>query len=158
MGASQRGHWPVTRIAEIFGDDDALKARWARALQLLSAMADNDKVPTPTRYDALRMLACEPWEKRGAQLTRYLVKGTHEELQAGAVGGVGDVDAPGATDALISALPHLTGNNRNAALDALLRNRARADALSRAIDAGTVDRAWLGDERAKKLSDLRKAP
>ena len=158
IGASQRGHWPVQRIAEIIGDDADLKARWNRTLDLASAMADNEKVPAPTRYDALRLLGCEPWAKRGAQLTRYLAKGTHDELQAGAVAGVGDVDGPGATEALLAALPHLAGANRNAALDALLRNRSRADALARAIQAGKVDKAWLGDERARKLADLRKAP
>jgi hypothetical protein len=157
-GASERGHWPMKRVAEIIGVEADLKTGWTRALELASAKAEDEKVPAPTRYDALRLLACEPWEKRGGQLTRYLAKGTHEELQSGAIAGAGDIDSPAATEALLSALPHLTGDNRNAALDALLRNRNRAEALARAIEAGKVDRAWLGGERAKKLAELRKGP
>lgn len=155
-GASDRGHWPAQRVAEVLAGDDALLKRYHRSLDLASAMTDDEKVPAPTRYDALRMLGAEPWEKRGAQLTRYLAKGTHEELQAGAVAGVGDVDSPGATAALIAALPHLEGNNRNAALDKLLRNEQRAASLAEAIDAGRIDRSWLGEARAKNLAELRK--
>ena len=155
-GASDRGHWPAQRVTEVLVGDEALLKRYRRSLDLASAMTDDEKVPAPTRYDALRMLGAEPWEKRGAQLARYLAKGTHEELQAGAIAGVGDVDSPGATAALIAALPHLEGNNRNAALDKLLRNEQRAASLAEAIDAGRIDRSWLGEARAKKLAELRK--
>jgi hypothetical protein len=65
------------------------------------------------------------------------------------------VDAPGATEALLKALPHLAGNNRNLALDALLRNRRRAEALARAIESGAADRARLDEARSSKLHELR---
>jgi hypothetical protein len=151
MGVSDRGHWPADRVAEIIGGDEALRKRWRRSLDLASPMADDEKVPTPTRYDALRMLAVEPWEKRGAQLAKYLPKGTHEELQMGAVSGIADVNAPQATAALVAALPGLTEQNRNLALDGLLRNESRVAALLDAVEAGKVDKAWLGKERAEKL-------
>ena len=151
MGASDRGHWPAKRVPEIIGDDAALLARWRRSLDLASPMADDEKVKTGTRYDALRMLGAEPWAKRGAQLTRYLAKGTHEELQAGAITGAGDVDAPEAAAALVAALPHLEGANRNLALDALLRTPARADVLLGAVESGAVNRTVLDDARKQKL-------
>jgi putative membrane-bound dehydrogenase-like protein len=155
MGASDRGHWPAARVAELLADDADLQARWRRAVDLAAAMADDAKVPTPTRYDALRMLAVRPWAECGPRLSRYLAKGTNEELQAGAISAAGDVDAPGATEALLKALPHLAGNNRNLALDALLRNRRRAEALARAIESGAADRAWLDGARSSKLNELR---
>jgi putative membrane-bound dehydrogenase-like protein len=155
MGASDRGHWPAVRVAELGADDADLRARWRRAVDLAAAMADDDKVPAPTRYDALRMLAVRPWPECGPHLSRYLAKGTHEELQAGAISAAGDVDAPEAADALLRALPHLAGNNRNLALDALLRNRPRAEALARAIESGAADRAWLDEARSSKLNELR---
>ena len=61
-------------------------------------MADDDKVPSGTRYDALRVLGVEPWEKRGAQLVRYLGN-KNAELQMGAVSGLGDVHSPEAAKA-----------------------------------------------------------
>jgi len=155
-GTSERGHWPAKRMSEVIADDSDLKARWQRALDLAAAKADDEKVPTPTRYDALRMLGAEPWDKRGAQLTRYVAKGTHAELQAGAVAAMGDVDAPEATAALLAALPGLTPDNRNAALDTLLRNDSRTRALRVAVDSGKVERAWLGDARLSRLAELGK--
>ena len=38
------------------GFTQALKARWSRGIGLSSAMADDEKIRTGTRYDALRML------------------------------------------------------------------------------------------------------
>ena len=150
-GVSERGQWPAKRVEEILAGDENLLKRYRRSLDLASAMSDDVKVRVPTRYDALRMLGAEPWEKRGAQLTRYLAKGTHAELQMGAVSGTADVDAPGATAALVDAVPHLPPENRNLALDGLLRNEARVAALLDAIEAGKVDRAALDQARREKL-------
>ena len=151
-GISQRGDWPAVRVDEVLGDDQALRRRWARSLDLASAMADDEKVPTGTRYDALRMLGAEPWEKRAEQLVRYLVAGTNPELQMGAVSGLADVDAPGATAALVGAVPALTDQNRELALDALLRTEARTGALLDAVAVGKVDAALLGPARTERLT------
>ena len=114
-------------------------------------MSDNEKVPTPTRYDALRMLGVEPWAKRGEQLTRYLAKGTHPELQQGAVSGTADVNDPAATAALIKSFPDLTPDNRTLALTALLRDDARTTALLDALAANTIPAAALNESNRKIL-------
>ena len=114
-------------------------------------MTDDEKVPTPTRYDALRMLGVEPWEKRGSQLTKYLAKGVHPELQQGAVSGIADVNEPKAAAALIEAMAGLTESNRNLALDALLRDEPRVGMLLDAIAGGKLKPESLGEARTKKL-------
>jgi putative membrane-bound dehydrogenase-like protein len=121
-GISQQGAWPGDRLLEIIGDDADLKSRWQRALDLASTMTDNEKTPPGTRYDALRMLGVEPWEKRGEQLARYL-KNENAELQMGAVSGLADVKSPEASSALKAALPTLTEKNRNLAEEGLKRPR-----------------------------------
>jgi putative membrane-bound dehydrogenase-like protein len=123
-GISQQGAWPGDRIAEIIGDDANLQSRWQRVVDLSSAMADNEKTPPGTRYDALRMLGVESWEKRGEQLEKYL-KHDNAELQMGAVSGLSDVKSPEAAKALEAALPALTENNRKLAEDGLKRERPK---------------------------------
>ena len=53
--------------------------------------------------------------------------------------------------ALISALPNFSERNRNAALNALLRDDARMLALLDAVEAGRIKAADLGDARVEKL-------
>jgi hypothetical protein len=153
-GISQRGEWPAQRIAKILGKDEALRKRWQHALDLASPMADNEKVPDGTRYDALRMLGVEPWHKRGQQLVRYLAKNTREELQMGAVSGLADVSSKEAAAALLDSLPNLSKSNRTLALDGLIREEDRAALLLEAIAAGTVSSADLGETRVQKLITL----
>jgi HEAT repeat protein len=97
------------------------------------------------------MLGVEPFEKRGQQLTRYLSKTTHPELQQGAVSALADVQSPHASTALLDALPNLTDSNRNLALDALLRDTARASALLDAIERKQLDPKLLGDAQITRL-------
>ncbi|MGV3772386.1 MAG: neutral/alkaline non-lysosomal ceramidase N-terminal domain-containing protein [Verrucomicrobiales bacterium] len=149
-GISQRDIWPAERIQEILDDNDDLKKRWNRALELSSAMTDNEKVPAGTRYDALRMIAMEPWKKRGEQLVRYLGH-SNGELQMGAVSGLVDVNSPEATEALIKALPKLNDGNRELALAGLMRTAERRNALNEALKTGQAEEKWLGEERLKKL-------
>ncbi|HYE31340.1 MAG TPA: hypothetical protein VEH27_07935, partial [Methylomirabilota bacterium] len=152
-GISQRGVWPRERIQEIIGDDPTLKSRWERSLDLASTMTDDEKVPTGTRYDALRMIALDTWETRGAQLLRYLAKGTDGELQMGAVSGLVDVNSPEAAKALISALEHLSGGNRDLALDGLLRGNERPLELLAAVEQGKIDAGALGEGRVRALRE-----
>jgi putative heme-binding domain-containing protein len=152
-GLSQRGVWPAQHLGAIVSGDPLLLQRWQRALDLAAAMSDDPKVPAGTRYDALRMLGMEPWEKRGAQLARYLAKGTHAELQMGAVSGLGDLPSPQAAAALVAALDHLSGGNRDLALDALLRDDSRALALLDSAGGRGWKAADLGPARVAKLLD-----
>ena len=114
-------------------------------------MADDEKVHKGTRYDALRMLGVEPWDKRGAQLAKYLGKDVNGELQMGAVSGLGDVRHAAATDALIAALPHLTDGNRKLAVEALLRDDARMAALREALKSGKIDASLLDAGQKSRL-------
>jgi putative membrane-bound dehydrogenase-like protein len=150
-GISLQNIWPAERIAELLRDDESLQQRWQRSLDLASPMADDEKVPKGTRYDALRMLGMEPWEKRGGQLVKYLPRDVDAELQMGAVSGLADVNSPHATAALIDAIGGLTEGNRNLALDALLRDNARTAALLDAVGEGKVTAAMLGEARVQRL-------
>ncbi|WZO95930.1 hypothetical protein EP7_002902 [Isosphaeraceae bacterium EP7] len=152
-GLTLAGVWPAERLGAVVAGNDALIARWRRALDLASAMADDEKVKTGTRYDALRMLGAEPWDRRGAQLMRYLTKGVDAELQQGAVSALSDVKgpAPVVAQALLSGFDHYSPNNREFALDALLRDEARALALLDAVKGGRVDRGLLGTKRTEAL-------
>jgi hypothetical protein len=152
-GLSQRSLWPAQTLRTILADDPALLKRWHRALDLAAAMSDDPKIPNGTRYDALRMLGMEPWEKRGAQLVRYLSKESNAELQMGAVSALSDLSSPESTAALVAALDHLKGNNRELALDALLRDDLRAEALLDRATAQKWKTATLGTNRIAKLRD-----
>lgn len=149
-GISQRNQWPAERIAAIIGSDKNLQARWARSLDLAAAMTDNTKVPSGTRYDALRILGVEPWSKRGSQLGRYLTD-KNSELQMGAVSGLVDVNSPEATQALIEFLPTLTPDNKRLAIDGLLRDSNRVEALLSSISSGHLDFKSIAEPQAQRL-------
>jgi putative membrane-bound dehydrogenase-like protein len=118
-GLSQHAIRPADRIEEILKENSSLKKRWSRAVELASAMAEDARVPNGTRYDALRIVAMEPWEKRGHQLSAYLKKGTDVELQMGAVSGLVDMKTPQATAALLAAMKDLEPSNRELAQSGL---------------------------------------
>lgn len=151
-GVSLEGVWPAARFQEILAAHPELKPRWDAAITLASAMADDEKIKTGTRYDALRMLGVESWDRCGAQLFRYLVKGVHPELQQGAVSGLADVPSPCVAPALLSGMNHYTAHVQNFALDALLRDEGRVSALLDAVAEGRLDKSKLG---AKRLETLR---
>lgn len=152
-GITLAGSWPGERLAPILADDKALAARWHRALDLASAMVDDEKVPTGTRYDALRMIGLEPWDKRGAQLARYLAEGTNPELHQGAICALGDLPSPEVPAALIANLKHFSPSNRNWAIEALVRDEGRRAALLDAIEAGKIAAADVGEDARKALLD-----
>jgi putative membrane-bound dehydrogenase-like protein len=150
-GISLKADWPAPRLDELVRDDASLKKRWERARDLASAMADDAKVPTGTRYDALRMIALAGWEKCGAQLTKYLAKGTHDELTMGAISGLSDIDSPRVPGVLLEGLGRFSVGNRKLAVDALLRTDDRTTALLDALQAGKVSRALLSAGQVKAL-------
>ncbi len=153
-GISERQPWPGVRIVALLVGRPDLEAGWERALELASRMADDERVPHGTRYDALRMLGVDTWNRRGSQLARYLEPGTPGELQMGAVSGLGDMSGTEAGLALLGSLPHLTPSNRKLALDALLRDNGRRAALRAAFLGGRVNPDLLDAERREFLLQL----
>jgi hypothetical protein len=152
-GISQQGAWPKRRLAELMKDNAGLVKRWERSLALASKMADDEKVPTGTRYDALRMLGADTWQRRGKQIEKYLAAGVNDELQMGAVSAATDVDSPEAAEALASSLPGLSAGNRTLAVDGLLRSAARTKLLLDAVEAGKLKRDQLNDAQVKRLRE-----
>lgn len=154
-GLSQLNHWPRERLEAIIGNRSPLKLRWQRALSSAKAMADNASIPPGTRYDALRMLGLLPWSESGTQIAAYLAPGSHSELQAGALAALVDMEGSESTEQLIRLLPRLEGVQKEAALDALLRGKARTDRLRREIQAGHIPSTALGPERTERLRNLK---
>ncbi|MFO0869926.1 MAG: hypothetical protein U0935_13415 [Pirellulales bacterium] len=130
-GISQQGLWPAEQFTALLQQDEALTARWQAVLASSAIMADDGRVPPGTRYDALRILALEGWDRRGAQLARYLARDAHPELQMGAVSGLSDIEAPAAATTLLAALPQLTEPNRRLAIAALCRTPGGANCCSK---------------------------
>ncbi|MCC6417595.1 MAG: neutral/alkaline non-lysosomal ceramidase N-terminal domain-containing protein [Gemmataceae bacterium] len=154
-GISLQGVWPGRRLAEILKGDAGLAERWRQALAQAAAMADNEKIPTGTRYDAQRLLALAPWQKGGARLAKYLAKGVHPELQMGAISGLSDVESPEVARLLLAGLGHYSAGNRKLALDALVRTDVRAAALLDALEKGQVQRAHLTEAHVRTLRGLQ---
>ena len=142
-GISQLGLWPDERLAEVVRGVPNGAARWRRTMQLAAAMADDKRVKSGTRYDALRMIALAGWDNSGEQLKRYLAVGIPDELQMGAVSGLVDVQDPRVAAILLDRWSSLSKRNRQLAFAGLLRTEQRALALLAAAAAGTVDRKTL---------------
>ena len=153
-GLTQIDIWPEQRIREVVGEDDALRSQWKWAIESSSAMADNESVRGGTRYDALRMLGVDTFERRGEQLQRYLAKGVDAELQWGAVGALADMDEPDSAKALIAAFNDLAESNQQAAINGLLRSKSRAAMLQKAVNDGRVLQDKLNADQAKRLESL----
>ena len=151
MGLSQAGASPRDVIAPWLAEDATRAARWKRSLDLAERMADDAGVRNGTRYDALRMLAVLPFERVGAQLTRYLSREVDAELQMGAIGGLSDLPDPRATEALVQHMPQYTERNRGLAITALLKTDAGRARLKAALAAGAVQDTWLTPEQRAKL-------
>jgi hypothetical protein len=152
-GTGLVGAWPDERMEKMVSDDAALRSRWERTLNLASAMADDPAIFNGTRYDALRIIGVDSWDKRGAQLCRYLKKGKgiDDELVQGAIGGLGTMRSPRVAEAIVAEFPQYNRENRGFALDALLKDPQRMSVLLDAIEAGAVKRGDLSPARAEKL-------
>lgn len=145
-GLSLENVWPGRRIPELLKDRPEPAKRWEESLKQASAMAEAEKVPTGTRYDALRMIALRGWDVAGPGLTKYLPKSAHPELQMGAVSGLVDVERPEVAGLLLKALPDLADGNRKLAVAGLLRTPERANALLDGLEKGAVKPDWLTKE------------
>src|SRR5262249_13224972 len=111
----------------------------------------NEKIPTGTRYDALRIVALDNWKDAKPRLTKYLARTAHAELQQGAVSGLVDVEDTGADAILVMGLPDLTTGNRKFAIEGLLRTPARANSLLDTIEQSHAKAEWLAKEHRDAL-------
>lgn len=152
-GVSLAGGWPGERFAALLENNQVLQERWERAIDLAFQMADDERVDSGTRYDALRMVALATWDRSGPMLKRYLEKGVESELQMGAVSGLVDVPDIGAAQMLIESLGHLSDHNRELAVDGLLKSPQRITLLLESLENGLIEREMLGDEHRKLLHD-----
>jgi hypothetical protein len=152
-GITQAGDWPRERVASILKGHPDLVARWERAGEHAAIMVDSAAVPPGTRYDALRILGVGTWEERGPTLFRFLLKGVNDELQMGAISGLGDVRSPVIGQAILSGFSHYSEANRELALDVLVRDESRIGALLDAIEEGRVRKDAIGDRRVKTIRE-----
>lgn len=152
-GVSLAKGWPHERVAEVLRDNPALRERWQRLLAQAAEMADNEKIRRPTRYDALRIIPLDAWERSSAQLKKYLTPGIPEQLQEGAISGLSDIDRPETAPMLVAGLANFSEKNRRIAVDALLRTDDRAQALLAAIEKQEVQPAALSAAQRKALRE-----
>ncbi len=152
-GISKSGDWPHERIAELIGNDTDLRGRWQHALNQAFEMSHQSSVPKGTRYDALRMAAMTGWARSGKLLLQFLTNPKQAELQMGAVSGLVDLPDPPAAEALIKHLPELTPENRQLAIEGLMRNEDRTLSLLKAIQSGQISSEFLGDAIRKQLKE-----
>ena len=154
-GIGLKGGWPKTRMDELLKDNPDLTARWQQTLDQSSAMTENEKVNTGTRYDAMRIIALDARKERRDQLLKYLPKGTHEELQMGAVSGLSDIDSPEVAPLLIANVVHFNEENRDLAVAALTRLDSRAMVLLDAIANGNVPLSLINQAERTKLIESK---
>lgn len=153
-GVSQVGEWPARRMVELVKDRRDLQEKWERAIVLADAMADNEKIKTGTRYDALRFLGASDWDKYGKKLVRYLQADVDAELNMGAVSGLSDMEVAGVIQPLIDALPRLNDENRKLAIEALTRTPERAQRLLTAIESKEIPGNLLSTPQLEQLRKM----
>lgn len=152
-GLTLAGQWPDEILAAILGGDNSLDTAWSHTLRASSAMADDESVPTGTRYDALRVVALQDWSVAKPQLEKYLQKGVHDELQMGAVSGLADVRDPQAAEMLIGAYEYLSAHNRKLALEGMLREDAKILLTLQAIEKSQLPAELKKNEKVLKLKE-----
>lgn len=135
-GLSSQGIWPSARIAELIGENELLRARWIRTLQLAAAMVDDESTRLGTRYDALRILGADSFERVGNQIEKYLRADVEHDLQMGAISALSDIEDDASARPILAGFAGLHPANREIAFAALLRTEFRTDALFDALEAG----------------------
>ena len=150
-GIGVAGVAPRARIEELLKSDADTLARYQRCLKQAAAMAEDVRIREGTRYDAMRIIAMQPWEVCGPQLSGYLKKGVSEELQAGAISGSLDVPDAAAFEAVIRGVPDYPVSNRDLALDGAMRTRLGRKAVLLGLLNGQVTPEMLGPQRLKQL-------
>jgi hypothetical protein len=154
-GFSQAGDSPRERIRVLLEDKKALLDGWNRAMQLAGPMADDESVRPGTRYDAMRILGADTFERSGEDLTKYLRGDVHDELVMGAISGLSDMESPAALDAITAAFPVYSKSNQALAVTLLLRDETRIATLVNAIEKGTIPAATLSTEQWVELKKIK---
>jgi putative membrane-bound dehydrogenase-like protein len=152
-GISQQNVWPRARMQELIGKQGDLARRWEQTLTQSYVMADNERVNTGTRYDALRIIPLDTWAKCEKPLRKYLAPRIHDELQMGAISGLSDVQSPEVGELLVNGIAHFSAANRKLAIAALVRTEERISALAAAIEQGKIQPAEIAEP---ELAALRK--
>ncbi|MFM7056068.1 MAG: hypothetical protein ACKO2P_04005 [Planctomycetota bacterium] len=131
-GISLSGRWPHEVLTAILHNHPELAVAWQATLDASVTMATETRVPTGTRYDAIRIAALLPWPQARNVLSPWLQPDSHPELQMGAVSGLSDVPEEDAAKLLITAFKQLTPANQTLAREALHRTPARRQLLDQA--------------------------
>jgi len=153
-GIGVAGMAPRERVEELLKSDAETFTRYQRCLKQAAVMAEDVRVREGTRYDALRIIAMQPWEICGPQLSSYLKKGVSEELQAGAISGSLDVPDLKAFEAVLGGVSYYPPANRELALDGAIRTPLGQKAILLALLKGQVTSEMLGPERQKRLQQF----
>jgi hypothetical protein len=124
-------------------------------MQLAGPMADDKSVRIGTRYDALRLLGADTFERSGSRLIKYLHGDVHDELTMGAISGLADMDASPAIDAIIAAFADYSRSNQELAIALLLQSEPRITALLDAIDGGTISADSLSADQWLQLKQTK---
>ena len=135
-GISSQDIWPRPRILELIAHDEVLQARWEQTLELAAKMADNPSIRTGTRYDALRILGTNRYERVGGIVVKYLEPGVDHELQMGAISALGDIDNRASANGILEKYSDFKGANRDIAFAALLRSEERTSLLLDVLESG----------------------
>jgi putative membrane-bound dehydrogenase-like protein len=154
-GLSQQDKWPRARLTELLKPYPQLQSQWQRTVELSLAIADDEAVKNGTRYDALRILGADTWERGGLKLQEYLDKDVNEELQMGAVSGLMDMEAPEASAAVLARMSNLQEGNKRLAIEGLLRTPQRRRQLVDAIEAGQISAEELAPEQRARLTEIK---
>ena len=153
-GISMNGGWPSERLGRVVANEASLRDRWERLQNLASVLADDETVINGTRHDSLRILGVGTWDRRGAQVFRYLLRGVDEELQSGAIRALNDIRSPGVGQALLSGLSFYTAENRELALDAMTREDSRVFELVMSVEEGRLTAPQIGEARIARLMKI----
>ncbi len=150
-GLSQVRTDAAARLTQMVTRTPDLEVRWKHALNRSVAMAQDEKVPSGTRYDALRLIALLPWDTARPLLATHLVAGAHPELQQGSVSGLLDVAEPAAAELLVRHWDSLRPGNQKLALDGLLRTESGRRLLARALEEQRIPADALEAEARARL-------
>ncbi len=153
-GISLVGGWPSERIGSIVADSPSLRERWEQVQEQAVKMTDDENVFKGTRYDAIRILGVGSWDRRGAQIFRYLLRGVDDELQMGAISALNDIRSPGVGQALLSGISFYSAKNREMAFDALIREDSRILELLFTVEEGRLTADQVGESRIARLKKV----